>query len=498
MKTWLLFPDRDLPIDAHPLWNADGLINDIELGPLISAMAANDQFLAEIATRVILEPLVSVDEIRYRQDVLNDCRNQESIVRELFALAGEALMRERKVYGWMSDRNPATTLQHAIEVLEIFVALLRTLRTIASEHREDFHSAGFTRFFRMVLDELDDAYFAEIDAHLRRLRLRRGVLISAQLDHTGKVSGVVLRRPLRDKQTLVERLHALTHPSLSFRIADRDEAGGEALTQMRGRGITLVADALARSTDHIHGFFTRMRDELGFYLGALNAWHVLEERGHPVVFPDPQPRQVHEFTADGLYDVSLACVSDGPVTGNDIRAAGHPLIIVTGANRGGKSTFLRSVGLAHMMMQAGLFVGANALSLSVSTGLFTHFKREEDQSMTSGKFDEELVRMRDVVTHLVPGALMLFNESFAATNEREGSEIGRQVIHALLDRDIRVVFVTHQYDLARSFVDDGSAYFLRAERERTFKLVEGDPLPTSFGVDLYQRIFGHAPLGSGA
>jgi DNA mismatch repair ATPase MutS len=167
--------------------------------------------------------------------------------------------------------------------------------------------------------------------------------------------------------------------------------------------------------------------------------------------------------------------------------------MVTGANRGGKSTFLRSVGLAQLMMQAGMFVPARALSLSVVSGLFTHFKREEDESMTSGKFDEELVRMRDIVQHLKPGSIMLFNESFAATNEREGSEIGRQIVHALLDNHIRVVFVTHQYDLAHSFTGNEEAYFLRAERERTFKLIEGEPLPTSYGADLYQRIFGHDP-----
>jgi DNA mismatch repair ATPase MutS len=97
---------------------------------------------------------------------------------------------------------------------------------------------------------------------------------------------------------------------------------------------------------------------------------------------------------------------------------------------------------------------------------------------------------------LAPDALVLFNESFASTNEREGSEIARQVVSALLERRVKVVFVTHLYDFARSMFErrlDGTVY-LRADREsdgaRTFKLVPGEPLTTSFGTDLYRDVFG--------
>jgi hypothetical protein len=96
---------------------------------------------------------------------------------------------------------------------------------------------------------------------------------------------------------------------------------------------------------------------------------------------------------------------------------------------------------------------------------------------------------------LAPRSILLGNESFASTNEREGSEIARQVISAMLDKQIKVFFVTHMYELAHGFYSQlpGAALFLRAERKpdgrRTFKLVEGGPLPTSYGEDSYRRIF---------
>ena len=115
--------------------------------------------------------------------------------------------------------------------------------------------------------------------------------------------------------------------------------------------------------------------------------------------------------------------------------------------------------------------------------------------MGSGKFDEELSRMSDIADHLRPSSLLLFNESFAATNEREGSEIARQIVSALLERQNKVFFVTHLYEFAHGFHERNlrNAIFLRAERkadgERTFKLVEGEPLETSYGQDLYSKIF---------
>jgi DNA mismatch repair ATPase MutS len=175
--------------------------------------------------------------------------------------------------------------------------------------------------------------------------------------------------------------------------------------------------------------------------------------------------------------------------------------MITGANQGGKSTFLRSIGLAQLMTQSGMFVPARSYCTNLCTGLFTHYIREEDAAMTAGKFEEELRRMSEIVDHLSPDCLMLFAESFQATNEREGSEIAWQIVAALLERRIKVFFVTHMYDLAHRLHSDpaGNAIFLRAERledgTRTFRVVPGAPLPTSFGKDLYKQVFSFRETG---
>jgi len=182
--------------------------------------------------------------------------------------------------------------------------------------------------------------------------------------------------------------------------------------------------------------------------------------------------------------------------GDEAELTKKPLLIISGANRGGKTVYLRSIGQAQLMMQCGMFVAAETFESSISSGVYTHFKREEDKELGGGKLDEELSRLSSIIDHVKPNSMVLFNESFASTNAREGSELAKQTVTALLERKIRVLYVTHFYEFPLWFYENrpSLAVFLVAERKedgtRTFKVREGVPLETSFAEDVYSKIFG--------
>jgi DNA mismatch repair ATPase MutS len=390
------------------------------------------------------------------------------------------------------DDRPDALLSRSVRVLQIFVEYLRRLRATCDSAGDQFKSVGFRTLFDSLAAEVGDEYLAGVERHLRRLDRNEGVLMSARLGDGNVGTGYVLRRPHRLR--LRERILG-DRTGYEFSIDPRDEGGTQALGELRARGIALAAVALGRSADHIKSFFEMLRFELGFYLACLNLHDLLDRQGQSRCFPDPIGAGVTDLTARGLYDPCLCIAGVAPVVASDVDLAGKSLLVITGANRGGKSTFLRALGLAQLMMQSGMFVAADAFRANLVTGVFTHYRREEDATMTRGKFDEELSRASAVVDSVGPGALVLFNESFASTNEREGAEIAGQLVHALLDSGVKVAYVTHMYELAHSLWAEGraDAEFLRAERlpdgRRTFRLVEGEPLPTSHGVDLYRRIF---------
>jgi DNA mismatch repair ATPase MutS len=418
-----------------------------------------------------------------------------SVVRDIYAIAVGAIEGEKKSYWGFIARYPAAILHRAIEVLQVFLTMLKKLRNLADEHADKFESEGFRAFFAMLKKELGDEYFVRVENHLTELKFRGGVLISAELGKGNTGANYVLCKSQKNQQGWMERIFAEKPPVYTFYLHPRDENGARALSELNNRGVNLVANALAQSTDHILSFFNSLRAELAFYLGCLNLHERLSQRGEPTCFPMAVAPGERRLSFNGLYDVFLALSLKQRVVGNDVTAYDKELVIITGANEGGKSTFLRSVGLSQLMMQSGMFAPAESFSSNVCDGLFTHYKREEDVTMKSGKLDEELSRMSDIVDNITASSMLLFNESFAATNEREGSEIARQIICGLLERRLKIFFVTHLYEFAHGFYDKKTenTFFLRAERQadggRTFKLVEGKPLQTSYGEDLYNSIF---------
>ena len=498
MKAYLLHPGRDFDFGAGLPVGHEELIQDLELATLLKAMAAGDKFLAEVAVKILLTSLDDPDVIRYRQRVLADCLAHPEVIRQMYAVAAGALEDKRHLWGGYggSYQNASSNLSGAVSQLEAYVARLRQLRRIADDRAGTFGSEGLMALFATLQRELDDAYFEEISDHLRQLRFRAGVLISAELDRDNSGTGFVLRAPDQARRRWTERLGIGPRTAYSFTISPRDEAGGQILADLTSRGINLVANAAAQSADHIGSYFTMLRAELGFYVSCLNLADKLAAKGVPVAVPDPAPPSSLTFSCTDLRDTCLELASPGRVTGNDVQGAGKSLVIITGANSGGKSTFLRSVGVAQLMMQCGLFVTAQSYQANVTRGIFTHFIREEDTGMTSGRLDDELKRMSVIAGQITPGCRMLFNESFAGTNEREGSEIACQIVRALLDAQIKVFYVTHRFGFADRFRRQHATatLFLRAERQpdgsRNYKLTVKDPLPTSFGEDLYYRLGG--------
>lgn len=491
-----MFSDRDFVAarDDHPT-DAD-LIADLDLATLWRAMAGDDEVIFTSVRTAMLRGLTDPDEIQFRQAVLNDCIANSQVVRELYALAVQAVADQHEVLRSIFSSKGEAWLRRSVRVLELFAGALERLRSLATNDADGFQSDGFMRFFATIREQLSDEYLSEVAEYLKALQFHDGVFATAGLGRLGQGVDYVLRTSPPHHKILRFLSPSLPDPSFSWTVPPRDYGGGQEMEALRNRVLTSVAEAVGRSTDHITAFFIALRRELGFYIGCLNLHDRLSEKGEPIATPDPEPLGMAIRHGCGIYDPCLSLRLDGRAQGNDLAADDKSVIMITGANQGGKSTFLRSLGLAQLMMQAGMFVAAEQYRATTVGRVLTHYKREEDASMRSGKFDEELTRMRVLIDIIDGDDLLLCNESFAATNEREGSEIAGDLIRALTDSGNTVVFVTHLYDLAASYVEFHSdiTLFLRAARgedgNRPFEVREGKPLPTSYGADLYRKTFG--------
>ena len=142
-------------------------------------MSRGDRFLDEVVRRVVPSPLGTAEAIRYRQASVTDAIASPDVVRQLYAIAVDAVDAERKVWGG-SMRNPELILDRAAEVIGLFLESFRSLRRVQAERASGFTSPGFVAFFEHVASELDDAWLAEADDHVRRLRART-LHVSARL-----------------------------------------------------------------------------------------------------------------------------------------------------------------------------------------------------------------------------------------------------------------------------------------------------------------------------
>jgi hypothetical protein len=505
----LLHAEHDPALDEAAPLEGRRLEHDLELEALFDAMARGDRTIAAVAPRILLDPLRDREAIRARQRMLRSCLEHPDVVRSLYAISVRTLERRKKMY-WGLVRRPDAVVHHGIELVNLYAKAFRELRGVADSHAERVGPGGLGTFLAMARRELDEAFLAELDGHLKALRFQAGVRVSARLGGGNAGTGYVLERPALARPSALHglvrwwrSLRASEPTAYTYRLNAHDDSGVRALADLQARGLARTASAVAAACDDLLWFFRQLRGELAFYVGCLNLHDRLAAQDSPVCFPEPRDAAEGARTASGLYDVNLALTVGRGVVGNDLTADGAHLIVITGANQGGKTTFLRSLGTAQLMMQAGMFVSARSFRSSITPGLFTHFTREEDVAMRSGRLDEELARLDEIVSALTPGATLLLNESFASTNEREGSELAEGIVRALTESGVRIVFVTHLSEFARAAYERRSSgtLFLRAERRpdgtRTFRMPEGAPLRTSHGADLYRSVFGAAP-GAGA
>lgn len=155
--------------------------------------------------------------------------------------------------------------------------------------------------------------------------------------------------------------------------------------------------------------------------------------------------------ARGFYNMRLALSLENAadIVLNDLKFdSEHTVYILTGANRGGKTTVTQAVGLLFALAQGGIYVPAASFEYAPVDCIYTHFPADEDKTIDLGRLGEECVRFKQLYADCTADSLLLLNESFSTTSFEEGYFIARDSVRAILKKQVRTIYNTHMHKLA--------------------------------------------------
>jgi DNA mismatch repair protein MutS len=453
---------------------------DLHLDQILASLTAGrEEYQLE---PLFYRPLHDVEAVRYRHDVLRDLEQETvlSAVRE-FARSMQQMREQLGLVERLYDgRQKQRWFLAAVDVYcravsslaeQLVGARLTSRGFLALSHylvayKESDEFMALVAETQALSDRLSAVKYA---VHIRGNRVRVSMYegepdMSAEVQQTfAKFSQAAVKdyrvrfrehREMNHVEAQILELVAKLYPQV-FSDLDR--------YQSRHR----------RYLDQTIGRFDR---EVQFYLAYLEYLEPLRAKGLPFSYPRVSDRS-KEVNASQTFDLALAgklAREGSSVVCNEFDLSGpERILVVSGPNNGGKTTFARMFGQLHYLAALGLPVPGVEARLFLPDQIFTHFEREEDIETLRGKFEDELFRIHEVLEDATTGSMLIMNESFGSTTVRDAVVVGTEVMRQIIDLDVLCVFVTFVDELAS--LSDSTVSMMST-------VVPGDPAVRTYKV----------------
>ena len=244
--------------------------------------------------------------------------------------------------------------------------------------------------------------------------------------------------------------------------------------------------------------------ELLYYVRWAEYWEKRKQEGWPFCKPEavsgegPDSPARETMQARSFYNLRLTLVESPATTvRNDLSFGERQRVyLLTGANRGGKTTVTQAIGQLFLLAQGGLYVPADRFVYVPADAVRTHFPADEDRTLDLGRLGEECSRFRDLFRQCTEKSLLLLNESFSTTSFEEGYYIATDAVRAILRRGMRCIYNTHMHKLALDLTDPGRgpdtegacSLIVRSEgHQRSFRIEAAPPEGSSYARDIAEK-----------
>ncbi len=235
--------------------------------------------------------------------------------------------------------------------------------------------------------------------------------------------------------------------------------------------------------------------EFVYYIRMAEFIEKYTEKGYSFCIP----KTADKTTVKDFFNLRLAVNVGDPseIVKNDIGFDDvQRIFILTGANRGGKTTLTQGVGLLFLMAQGGVYTPAGSFEYKPVDAIYTHFPADEDKTTDLGRLGEECKRFKEIYDASTADSLILLNETYSTTSFEEGYYIARDSVKALLRKSVRMIYNTHMHKLGQDITEINSediqaravSMIMRTEENRrSFKVELAPPEGISFASDIAKK-----------
>jgi DNA mismatch repair ATPase MutS len=427
-------------------------------------------------------PLHEVNAVRYRHEILRDLEKRE-VLDSVNRFA--ETMRQMRQHLEQTQKLHYLLQKQAwfLDAVEIYCAAVRSLT--AELAARDVTSRGFRQFRSYLAEYAGSERFASLAAETQALkdafaRIRYAVRIhgprvtvsryEGEPDYGAEVEETFAKfRQGSVKNYLVKLSEYAEMDHVEAQIAD-------VVARLYPDEFGALAGYCTRHRDYLDQTIGRFDREVQFYLAYLELADRCRAAGLPFCYPHVSARS-KEIAVEGAFDIALAnkLVPGGTVVTNDFYLKGpERIFVVSGPNNGGKTTFARAFGQLHHLASLGLPVPGRSARLFLPDRIYTHFEEEEDIETLRSKFEDELVRVHEILEQATRDSVIVMNESFNSTTLDDALFVGTEVMHQVLGLGclgVYVTFVDEIASLSEATVSMVSQIVPGNPAERTFKVV---------------------------
>ena len=425
------------------------IYNDLNLDQIIDvAVTLKKEFDIK---KFFYMPLYDEKSIVYRQEILKDLQKDDfyhkvdEFSHKMLEIKNQQIVIDTLEY---REFKNGLFLQMALDYCEAISDFAKDLKSA------NLHSSGFLLFSDFLQTYLNSDGYKSLYEYAQKLKtdlssITYAIVIDGLSFRVKKYNNEI------DYVREIKRVfHKFEQDEVSAKSCKFDKNSGinhvnAKILEFVAKLYPLIFSDLENFTQKYKGFiennFLLFANEVEFYISYIDYISKIKSPTLAFCYPKMSTQIKNIDVLDG-FDISLAyslSFDKKPVVTNSYYLKNEErIMVISGANQGGKSTFSRAFGQINYLSKLGLSVPARKAKLFLVDNIFTHFEKEEDVHTLHSKLEDDLLRIHDIFNKATPGSLIILNEIFSSTSLRDAIFLSKKTMEKIDELDLLCIWVT--------------------------------------------------------